>query len=97
MAAASNKRSHHGTLVAGAEDVVTLTQRWDQVEVLNRHATGTLNVSVDNSAVSAANQAGTVSVPPNSGVRLSPVFTAAGTCIVRLFSAAAVDYSVTGF
>lgn len=95
MAADSAKKAVHRALTATQEDVVTLTQLWDAVEVLNRHATGTLHATVNNTAVSALNQDDTYVLPPGQGIKVAPAHIN-GTCIVRLWSDAACEYSVTG-
>lgn len=95
MAAVTAKTSIHAVLGAATEDIVTLTQKWDQVEVLNRHATGTLYFTVKNVAVAAAGQNDTFVVPPGSGLVIS-VGSVGNSIIVRLLSTVACDYSVTG-
>lgn len=96
MAAHSAKRSVHKTLVAGTEDVVTLTQRWDMVEVLNRHATEVLTFRSDGvAAVVLADN--TITVLPGQGVTVSPdAYNASGQTVINVISAGAATYSVHG-
>lgn len=95
MAAYAAARSVHKTLGAGVEDVVTLNQRWPAVEIYNRDAAGTIYVTTNNSAVVAAAD-NTEVVGPGQTVTLSPESFTGTTLIIRLISAAACPYSITG-
>lgn len=95
MAAHSAKKSQPATLGAGVEDVVTLTQMWDEIEVFNQHATDAITFTTNNTA--AVIGADDVSiVGPGSGLKVRPDAYVGRSVIVRLISASACPYLVSG-
>ncbi|MCU1675350.1 MAG: hypothetical protein JWM93_108 [Frankiales bacterium] len=89
--------SRHPTLAISTVDTVTFAQDWNNVEVLNRHATDDIYATVG--------AAGSIATPAVSGddtyiIRAGqalpiPVPTQ-GATVVKLISASAAPYSVTG-
>lgn len=96
MANYSTARSTHRTTAAGVEDVVTLTQHWGEVEVVNRSTTDTLTINpYTTTALSALGADGTEVIPPNSSLTVRAATTNKQHQI-RLWSAGVVPYSVSG-
>lgn len=95
MATDSDPKSLFKTLTGGAEDVMTLTNPWDFVEIGNRHATASLFYSLTDT-VSAEGQDSTSIVPPNSSRTVRTKANADRTVVVHIFSATACPYWVEG-
>lgn len=91
--------SAHKTLTANSVDVVTLPTGYELVEVINRDAASDLYVTVDTgyggSLTPTVAGDGCLYVGPG-GVRNIDVRRGTNPQIVRLISAGAVAYSVTG-
>lgn len=95
MATDSAKQAVHRTLGAGVEDVITLTQLWDRVEVMNL-GPGTIYASRFTDAITAESQDDTERIPSGSTITLRPHITGTAEVVVRLFSDDACEYAVTG-
>jgi hypothetical protein len=93
MASYTATRIKHATLTAATVDTVTLAADYPRVEVTNRDATNPLYVRLDGAAPTVAGD-DTLVVPPNT-YRVLEVATA-GNTVVKLISAGAAPYSVTG-
>lgn len=93
MATYSGARSQHQTLTANTVDTVTLNADFDEVEVLNRDTTSLIYFTADGSTPTVSG-AGTYVVP--AGGSLKVAVPTSGNSVVKLISAGAAAYSVTG-
>lgn len=94
MANYSATRSVHKTLAAGVADQVTISGYRDQIEVLNRSASDYIYFTTDGSAPAVAGD-NTIAVPPGGAVMVA-ASNESGAEVVKLISAGAPAYSVTG-
>lgn len=85
---------HNKTLTGNTEDTVTLGDDFDQVEVMVSALTAPVYFTVDSTAASVAG--GGTYVIASAGSYLQVPVPTAGNTIVRLISAAAATYFVTG-
>lgn len=95
MTAYNNKKSVHATAGVGVEDIITITQIWDRVEVKNK-SDDELTYTTDNTATTAVPQNGTYSLSAGESAVLIPDAYPSNTIIVRIFSAVGGAYSVAG-
>jgi hypothetical protein len=93
MATYTVKLAKHSTLTPSTIDTVTLTSsQGTYCEVKNRSTSGDLYFSADNTTPAVAGD-DTYYVAPGDALT---VFTGEGSDTIKLISAAAVAYSVTG-
>jgi hypothetical protein len=83
MANYTANRSAHKTLAAAAADKVTLTNHWDKVRIVNKHATEILTILCDGSAnpvPTALMDNATCVIPGNSSrvIDAAPTFSVPG-------------------
>jgi hypothetical protein len=88
-----NIAAHAKTLVASTADTVTYDYHVPEVEVVNLNGAGILYFTTDGSTPTVAGAATRV-LPAAVGSRTVRVFPTGSVTVVKLISAAAVQYSV---